>query len=399
MIITMPLKLAKRMDLLKTSEIREILKITQRREVISFAGGLPAPELFPVKELGEITNKILEKSGDMALQYSTTEGYAPLRENIAKRMNRLFSTSAAMEDILITNGSQQAIDFAGRLFLDDGDIILCESPTYLAALSAFKSYMPRIISVPTDDDGMIMEELEKTLQAHDKIKLIYVIPDFQNPTGRTWNLERRRQLVLLAHKYNVAILEDNPYGELRFEGEILPAIKSFDAYGIVTYISTFSKTFCPGMRIGWLAAAPSLYNEYVKIKQGADLHTSTISQMAISQFIDDYPFDDHVKDIIALYKERRDFMIKLMEEKFPAAVTFTRPQGGLFIWVELPKHVNTTELLYKCLENNVAFVPGASFFPDKKVEYTLRMSFSNMSKDRIKEGIERMAAIMNVYIV
>ena len=236
----MAIKFAKRMEGLKGSEIRELLKLTEKPEVISFAGGLPAPELFPVEEMKEISRIVLDESGTQALQYSTTEGFNPLREQIAKRMNSKNKTNITMNDILITNGSQQGLDFAGKVFLDEGDVVLCESPSYLGAINAFKAYRANFIEVPTDNNGMIMEELEKILETTDNVKMIYVIPDFQNPTGRTWPLERRKKFMEIISKYEIPVLEDNPYGELRFEGESLPSLKSMDKKGLVIFLGTFS---------------------------------------------------------------------------------------------------------------------------------------------------------------
>lgn len=332
---------ASRIDSLKASEIREILKITQREEVISFAGGLPAPELFPVEMLKEISVRVLAESGRSALQYSTTEGYEPLRRKIAERIGRKFKTQVDSKQILITCGSQQALDFTGKLFLDAGDVVLCESPTYLAAISAFRAYQPRFAQVPTDDEGMVIEELEKILATTDRVKLIYVIPDFQNPTGRTWSLSRRLQLIEVATRYGIPVIEDNPYGELRFEGEILPSLKSMDTAGLVIGTGTFSKTFCPGMRIGWLVAEPEIIEKYVLIKQGADLCTSLRSQMEVNLFMEMFDFEANLQQLIDLYRKRRNAMVEAMEADMPEGVTFTRPQGGLFLWVELPPHMQS----------------------------------------------------------
>jgi len=244
---------AKRMDSLKVSAIREILKITANPEIISFAGGLPAPELFPIEEMKHVALTVLDEAGAEALQYSTTEGFMPLRKQIAHRMEEKLNVHVTYENIQIISGSQQGLDLSGKLFIDEGDIVLCESPTYLAAISAFKAYGPKFIEVPTDDNGMIIEELEKILKNTAKIKLIYVIPDFQNPTGRTWSLERRQNFMELINQYEIPVIEDNPYGELRFEGEMLPVLKTFDTKGLVIFFSTFSKIFCPGLRIGWIA--------------------------------------------------------------------------------------------------------------------------------------------------
>ena len=388
----MRMKFAKRIDSLRASDIREILKITQRAEVISFAGGLPAPELFPVEEMKEISRLLMEESGRVALQYSTTEGYEPLRQKIAARIGRKFHTQANAEEVMITSGSQQALDFSGKLFLDAGDVVLCESPTYLAAISAFRAYQPEFIAVPTDDDGMIIEELERILATTDNVKLVYVIPDFQNPTGRTWSRERRRRFIETVSRYGVAVLEDNPYGELRFEGEILPSIKSMDREGLVIGTGTFSKTFCPGMRIGWLVAAPPVIEKYVLIKQGADLCTSLRNQMEIDLFMERFDFEGNLVRLTELYRQRRNSMVAALEAMMPEGVSFTRPQGGLFLWVTLPERIKAIELLKRCLEQNVAFVPGDSFFPNGGVENTLRLNYSNMPEDRIREGVARLAA-------
>ena len=388
----MRMKFANRIDSLRASDIREILKITQRAEVISFAGGLPAPELFPVEEMKQISRLLMEESGRVALQYSTTEGYEPLRQKIAARIGRKFQTQASAEEVMITSGSQQALDFTGKLFLDAGDVVLCESPTYLAAISAFRAYQPEFIDVPTDDDGMIIEELERILATTDNVKLVYVIPDFQNPTGRTWSLERRRRFIETVSRYGVAVLEDNPYGELRFEGEILPSIKSMDREGLVIGTGTFSKTFCPGMRIGWLVAAPPVIEKYVLIKQGADLCTSLRNQMEIDLFMERFDFEGNLVRLTELYRQRRNAMVAALEAMMPEGVSFTRPQGGLFLWVTLPERIKAIELLKRCLEQNVAFVPGDSFFPNGGVENTLRLNYSNMPEDRIREGVARLAA-------
>ena len=388
----MRMKFAKRIDSLRASDIREILKITQRAEVISFAGGLPAPELFPVEEIKEISRLLMEESGRVALQYSTTEGYEPLRQKIAARIGRKFQTQASAEEVMITSGSQQALDFTGKLFLDAGDVVLCESPTYLAAISAFRAYQPEFIAVPTDDDGMIIEELERILATTDNVKLVYVIPDFQNPTGRTWSRERRRRFIETVSRYGVAVLEDNPYGELRFEGEILPSIKSMDREGLVIGTGTFSKTFCPGMRIGWLVAAPPVIEKYVLIKQGADLCTSLRNQMEIDLFMERFDFEGNLVRLTELYRQRRNSMVAALEAMMPEGVSFTRPQGGLFLWVTLPERIKAIDLLKRCLEQNVAFVPGDSFFPNGGVENTLRLNYSNMPEDRIREGVARLAA-------
>lgn len=394
----MSIKLADRMKELRASEIRELLKVTEKPEVISFAGGLPAPELFPVEQMKEVAVKVLEENGMQALQYATTEGYLPLREKIAQRMNMKFQTSVTYENILITSGSQQGLDMSGKILINKGDRVLCERPTYLGALNAFRAYEPEFIEMETDDEGVVPENLEKILESTDNIKLIYVIPDFQNPTGRTWTAERRKKFMEIVDKHEIPVLEDNPYGELRFDGDMLPSIKSFDKKGLVIYLGTFSKTFCPGLRIGWLAADTEILAKYELVKQGVDLHTSTISQREISKFMEMFDFDSHVEGLKRVYRKRRDVIVSVMREKFPKGISFTCPEGGLFAWVELPPHVNAREVLVKCLENNVAFVPGGAFYAKSVRENTFRLNYSNMPEERIAEGISRLSEVLKGYV-
>ena len=394
----MAIRFAKRMEALNGSEIRELLKLIEKPEVISFAGGLPAPELFPIEEMKEISRIVLEESGTQALQYSTTEGFQPLREQIARRMNSKNKTNVTKDDILITNGSQQGLDFAGRVFLNEGDVVLCESPSYLGAINVFKSYGSKFIEVPTDKDGMIMEELEKILEVTENVKMIYVIPDFQNPTGITWTLERRKKFIEIISKYEIPVLEDNPYGELRFKGESLPSLKSMDKKGLVIFLGTFSKILCPGYRLGWTCASQNILKKFIFVKQVADLQASSISQIEVSKFIDLYNLDNHVKKINEVYARRRDLMLETMKEEFPEGVEYTYPDGGLFIWVELPKHLDSRIITKDCLANNVAYVPGGSFFPNGGTENCFRLNYSNMSDDRIVEGIKRIGLVLRKYM-
>lgn len=393
----MAIKFASRMENIKGSAIRELLKLTEEPEVISFAGGLPAPELFPVKELEEVVVKVLREEGKAALQYSTTEGYLPLREKIAQRMKKV-SVDCKSNDILVTSGSQQGLEFSGRIFVNEGDVIICESPSYLGALNAFKAYLPKFVEINMDEDGMIMEELEKALEQNPTARFIYTIPDFQNPSGRTMSLERRKKLIELAYKYNVPVVEDNPYGELRFEGEMLPAIKSFDTKGLVIHLGTFSKTFCPGLRLGWVVASPEILSKYIVVKQGADLQCSTIAQREVNKFLDMYDLDAHIENLIKVYRKRRDLMLETMEKEFPEGVTFTRPQGGLFTWVTFPAHMDAAEIMKKSLEQKVAFVPGQSFFPNGQFKNHGRFNYSNMPEDKIVEGITRLGKVLKSLI-
>ena len=385
----MAIKFAERTNNMEGSAIRELLKLTQRPEVISFAGGMPAPELFPVEAMINISREVLEDSGRVAMQYSTTEGYAPLRQHLAKRMNDKLNTDVNADDILITNGSQQCLDFIGKAFLDKGDIVLCESPSYLGAINAFNSYQPKFIDVPTDENGMIMEELERILQENDNVKFIYVIPDFQNPSGRTWPLERRKKFMEIINKYEIPVAEDNPYGELRFEGEYLPSLKSMDTKGLVMFLGTLSKILCPGYRIGWVAASPEILAKFNVIKQAADLQASTISQMEMAKLFDEFDVDGHVAKLREVYGHRRTVMMDVMKKYFPEGVTWTHPNGGLFTWVILPEGIDAAVLQKeKALPHNVAFVPGEPFFPNGGHANTFRMNYSNMPDEKIEEGIK-----------
>jgi len=389
----MEISFANRVGSIRPSAIRELLKLTQQPGVISFAGGHPAPESFPIEEMKKISIKVLEEQGRSALQYSATEGYKPLREFIAKRMKNS-GIEVEPDQILITNGSQQGLDFSGKLFINEGDVIICESPSYVGALNAFRAYMPKFVEVPMDDEGMKIGELEKALEQNPKAKFIYVVPTFQNPTGRTMSLERRKKLVQLATQYGVLILEDNPYAELRFEGEEIPAIKHFDKDGIVIYLGTFSKTFCPGLRIGWVAASNEIIRKYVLAKQGADLQANTMSQMELYKFLEEYDFDEHVRKIREIYIKRRNAMLETMKVEFPDNLKYTYPNGGLFTWVELPKGIDAEEILKKSIDQKVAFVPGSSFYPNGGNENCFRLNYGTMPEDLIVEGVKRLGKVL-----
>ena len=387
----MEYKFASRMDRMKASEIRELLKLTARPDIISFAGGLPAPELFPVKEIAQVSHDLVLKEGQKLLQYATTEGRLTLREKIAKRMTEKYKTPVVADDILITTGSQQCLDFAGKLFLDPGDVVLCESPSYLGALNAFNAYQPVFKEVPTDGEGIIPEELDKILASTPKCKFIYVIPDFQNPTGICWSLERRKKFIEVINKYDLPVFEDNPYGELRYRGESFPTLKSMDTKGLVSFLGTFSKIFCPGLRLGWIAGPHTIVEKFVMIKQSADLHTSNFDQGVADAYMDTYDLDAHVKEIVELYGHRRDLILKTMEEEFPEGVEFTRPDGGLFLWVTVPEGVSARKVFDKCIEQKVAAVIGDAFYPNDKTDRSMRVNYSCMPDDKIVEGVKRMA--------
>jgi 2-aminoadipate transaminase len=378
------------MGKLKASEIRELLKLTTKPEIISFAGGLPAPEMFPVEQIKAIVTKIMDEQGETALQYSPTEGYAPLREAICG-MSDFEST---VDDVIITSGSQQGLDFSAKIFINPGDVIICESPSYLGALNAFKAYEADFKEVETDENGMIMEDLEKILKETPRARMIYVIPDFQNPTGRTWTVERRKRFMELANEYDLPVIEDNPYGALRFEGVKPPSLKSFDTEGRVIFLGTFSKTFCPGLRIGWVQASEEILNKYILVKQGADLQTNSLAQREIHEFVANYDFEGHIEHIKNVYRGRRDLMLESIEKYFPKEAKHTYPEGGLFLWITLPERINTKELSYKALEKNVAYVPGGSFYPNGDKQNSFRLNYSYNTDDKIVEGIKRLGEVI-----
>ncbi len=387
-------RFADRMNLLTGSEIRELLKLTAQPDIISFAGGLPAPELFPVEAMKEASVKTLDTMGRAALQYSTTEGYAPLREKIVARMQAKNNIHTDIDHVLVTSGSQQGLDFSARVFLNKDDIVLLESPSYLGAVNAFKACEPKFMEVPTDNNGMIMEELEKILAANDRIKMIYVIPDFQNPSGRTWTLERRHKFIEIINKYEIPVIEDNPYGELRFENENMPSLKSLDTKGLVIFLGTFSKILAPGYRLGWVCAEAGILAKYNFMKQASDLQASTVAQMETNTYLEMNDLDEHVNKIKKVYGKRRDCMLKAMDTYFPKECTWTHPDGGLFTWVVLPEYINAKEMAPQCLAKKVAYVPGGSFFPNGGHENTFRMNYSCMPEDKIEEGIKRIGEVI-----
>ena len=385
---------AKRMEQLTNSDIGDLLKLIARPDIISFAGGLPAPELFPVEQLKAACDAVMDECGRVACQYSSTEGFPALREKIAARMKAKNNIETDADHILVTSGSQQGLDFSARVFVDKGDVILMESPSYLGAINAFKACEPTFMEVPTDDGGMVMEELEKILATTENVKMIYVIPDFQNPTGRTWSLERRHKFMEIINKYEIPVIEDNPYGELRFENENMPALKSLDTKGLVVFLGTFSKVLVPGYRLGWVCASDEILSMYNFIKQGADLQTPTVTQLEANKYMEMFDLDKHVDTIRELYKHRRDVMMDAMEKYLPKEAKFTHPDGGLFTWVELPDYIDTREMALQCLEKKVAYVPGGSFFPNGGKENCFRMNYSCMPDDKIVEGVKAIAEVI-----
>jgi 2-aminoadipate transaminase len=395
---------ANRTSRMGSSVIRELLKLTEQPDIISFAGGLPAPEVFPVKQFKEACISVLENNGAQALQYGTTEGFYPLREMIARHTAR-YSVNITAENILITSGSQQALDLLGRLFINQGDHIVVESPTYLGAIQAWNAYGAQYISVPSDENGMVVDELEKALRIGPKF--IYILPNFQNPSGTTLSLERRMRLVELADRYGVPIIEDDPYGQLRYEGDHLPSVVSLDAQyrgdeatftGNVIYLSTFSKLLAPGIRLAWVIAPAQVIRKLVMAKQAADLHTATFNQVVAFEVAKGGFLDEHVKFIRQVYKERRDVMMETMEEVWPKEMRWTHPEGGMFLWGILPPEMDAADVLKVALNQKVAFVPGGPFHPNGGGLNTMRINFSYSTPENIREGMTRLGLTLQELI-
>ncbi|MBD5806456.1 PLP-dependent aminotransferase family protein [Lactobacillus sp. 0.1XD8-4] len=391
-------KYSKRVPADGTDAVGAILQAAADPKIISFAGGLPAPELFPVKEMKAAVDKVFDEHGQEAMQYGAAKGVTALREVIQQHVKEKEDVDSELDNVLVTTGSEQALDLVGKAFVDPGDTVLVEQPTYLCALDVFRSYGANFVGVEMDEEGMKMDALEEALKANPDTKLVYTVPNFQNPTGRTMTAERRKKLAELAEKYDVYVLEDNPYGEIRFAGEHVPAVKSFDKSGHVFYMSTFSKTLAPGFRLGWLVADKDVVNKLTVLKQSADLHTDNLAQFAVAQFFADNDVDAHVKEISDLYGKRKNLMLEGIKKYFPAGVKYTDPEGGMFLWVEVPGVDDTVELFKDCLKHNVAFVPGDPFFAGEPQPGAFRLNYSNMQEDQIEAGLKRLGEALTAAV-
>lgn len=400
---------AQRVRRMQASAIRELLKVTEMPGIISLAGGLPAAEIFPIEKIAAVTQRILEESGRQALQYGTTEGFTPLRELLAHRLKQE-GFDVSLENVLITSGSQQGLDLLAKIMIDAGDSLLVESPTYMGALQACNAYEPEYLAVRSDEEGIVTDELELALQKNPKF--IYALPNFQNPTGVTFTLERRQKLVEMASRYGVPVVEDDPYSQLRFEGEPLPSLLALENerqqregqkdqlyQGNVIQLNTFSKVLAPGLRLGWIVAPAEVIRKLVLAKQGADLHTATFNQMIAYEIMREGFIEEHIPLIRKTYRERRDAMLAALEEYFPDNARWTRPQGGMFLWVTLPEGIDAAELLSDALEYRIAFVPGAVFHPCGGGANTIRLNFSNATPEGIEEGIRQLGKLLHTRLM
>jgi len=398
MVVNIDRIFSKRATRFRSSEIRELLKITQIPGMISFAGGLPNPLAFPVEIIHECIEKIFQEDIEPALQYGTTEGLTQLRGVLAKRMKKNNHIDCELHDVLITSGAQQALSLVALCFLDPGDTYLTTVPAYLGAIQAFHAYEANCESIPMNDEGIDTDSLRRNLKRLHRTgiipKFIYTVPTFQNPSGETMSLRHRKELLDIASEYDFLIIEDDPYGELIFEGSSIQPIKSYDTKGRVVYISTFSKILAPGFRIGWIIASKVILDKFIQGKQAADLCTNVFSQYVAYEYIKGGYLDKHVERIKELYKRKRDVMLEALKEYFPSEVKWTMPKGGMFIWITLPKSIDTRLMFQKAIAKKVAYVVGEAFYPEGGDYNSMRLNFSYSEDELIKEGIERLAEVI-----
>jgi len=382
---------------MEASAIREILKLVQNPEVISLAGGMPDPLTFPVEDIKGIAQDVLSKNSARALQYSSTEGLPELRKCILEHLAK-DGNNGELENIIISSGSQQGLDLIGKVFLSPGDIAIVELPSYLAALNAFHSYGGELVGIPMNEDGMRMDFLEEKLiqlkNKGKKVKFIYTISNFQNPAGVTMSLSRRKKIIEIAHKFNVFIVEDNPYEKLRFEGESIPSIYSLEKNGSVISLGTFSKILCPGLRLAWILGNEEIIRKISILKQATDLCTSILNQLIAYEYCKLGKIEENIKSNIQIYKKKKDVMLNALEKYFPKEAAWTKPQGGFFVVATLPEYIDTGEMFKEAIEENVAYVPGAPFFADGKGQNTMRLSFCYPSEEDINEGIKRIGNLI-----
>ncbi|MDO4501498.1 MAG: PLP-dependent aminotransferase family protein [Erysipelotrichaceae bacterium] len=392
------LKFADRFENMEPSAIREILKLANGSDITSFAGGLPAPEVFPKGKISWVSAKVLEEYGQSALQYSNTEGLDVLRKQILHRMDyKMGVKGLTLENIVMISGSQQGLDFTAKIFCNKGDVVFVEKPTYLAAINAFKSYEAKVVEIEMDKDGIIIEDLKKKMAMYPDAKFLYIIPDFQNPTGISMPLERRKDLMEAIKDSSLMVLEDSPYTELRYEGERIPTLLSLDTDGRVIYLGTFSKILAPGFRLGWVIADKDIIAKMVIAKQAADLQPNTLTQYIASEFLSITDIEQHIESIIKVYGHRRNVMLKALETYMPSDVTWTHPQGGLFLWITFPEGVDSKKLLQECIKRKVAFVPGEPFFAESPEKNHCRMNFSFVDDSKIEEGIKLISESLRAY--
>lgn len=390
----MEYKFSDRVQALKPSAIREIFKYASDPTVVSLSAGNPSPEAFPAKEIAEISAGLLEENPIAALQYSVTEGYTPLRTYMKDYMKTRHNVGTDYDDIIITSGAQQIMDLASKSLLNEGDVVICENPSFIGSLNTFRSYNARLVGVPVESDGMNIEKLEEALKNEPKAKLIYTIPNFQNPSGVTMSLEKRKAVYELAKKYKVLIIEDNPYGDLRFNGEDIPCIKSLDTEGIVLYSGSFSKVISPGMRVGYVIGPAPVIQKMVVCKQGQDVHTNIWSQLVCYEFVTKYDFDKHLARLREIYRKKATYAMNLLDEHLAPKITYHKVDGGLFIWCDLPENVDMPKFCTDAVKNKVCVVPGTAFMANENdITHSFRINFSTPTDEQLKKGIEILGAM------
>lgn len=392
----MEYKFSDRVSNLKPSAIREIFKYAADPEVVSLSAGNPSPDAFPAKEIAEISARVLAENPISVLQYSVTEGYTPLRKHLMEYMKKEHNTGNDNDDIIITTGAQQIMDLCSKALVNEGDVVICEAPSFIGSLNTFRSYNAKLVGVKIDYDGMDMQELEKALKANPNAKLIYTIPNFQNPSGVTMSFEKRKRMYELAKKYGVLILEDNPYGDLRYSGENVPNIKSLDTDGLVIYAGSFSKVISPGMRVAYSICPKPIFQKLVVCKQGNDVHTNVWSQYVCDEFITKYDFNAHLAGLRKIYTKKADYCMELLDKYCAPAITYHKIDGGLFIWCELPQGVDMPQFCKTAVENKVCVVPGNAFLTDEsESSRCFRINFSTPTDEQLEKGIKILGKLAN----
>jgi len=393
------MKYAKRLNRLEDKSLLNAFQLVEDKDMISFSAGFPSSETYPVDAIRESMDRVLKSDGKEALSYCSTSGYLGLRKIMQARMAKKFDLHYDIDEIIITSGSQQGLDMSGMLFINEGDVVIFELPSYLGAVNALRAYEAELVSVPTDRDGIVIESLKEALNKYgDRIRMIYVNPDFQNPTGRSWSEKRRKDFMDLMKDYDIPILEDAAYSEISFEGAPPKPLAAFDQRGQVIYIGTFSKIFCPGLRVAWLCARKEIMEKYLVLKNAADLSSSTLAQLQMADYMTHNDIDEHIKMIINLYRHRRDAMVKAISDHFPTEARYVLPKGGLFIWIELPENKDATELLLRASKEKVAFITGAAFYPSARKNNEFRLNFSNMSEEDTHRGIAILGRLLKAYL-
>jgi DNA-binding transcriptional MocR family regulator len=387
------------MERLQDKALLNAMELTETPDMISFSAGFPSPETYPVEAIKESFVRILDREGKAALSYASTSGFVRLREIVAKRMRDKFDLHYKTEEVVITSGSQQALDMSSMLFINKDDVVLFETPSYLGAVNALRAYEADLVGLPTDREGLVMDSLKQALKQYgERVRLIYLNPDFQNPTGRSWSAKRRKEFIEYISAYDIPVIEDAAYSELSFEDRLEKPLAWYDKKGQVVYVGTFSKTFCPGLRVAWLCARENLMENYLILKNAADLSSSAVAQRQMADYLEHSDLDAHIKWITGLYKERRDRMMQAIAREFPKEARFVVPGGGLFIWLELPENKDSRELLRRALAEKVAFIPGGSFYPSGVRNNELRLNFSNMSHEDIDKGMGILGRLTKEYL-